>query len=116
MSTALVLGRDSGYYGDGSVDPSNQPREIQAGQGASTNFRMVDGAGFYVNGLDETKAGELMQRVVDAGGNTVRWWAHTNLTKTLAWDGGLVSCGASQANIIAGMKSALLLLKMSALR
>ncbi|MEZ9134341.1 cellulase family glycosylhydrolase [Vibrio sp. 10N.286.52.B1] len=124
MSTALVLGCDSGYYNnDETVVPGEPAREIPTGSGTSANRLTVDGTEFYVNGaniawmyyandfgkgFDETQARSLMKEVAAAGGNTVRWWVHTNGTTTPAWGtDGLVADETSQATAIADIKQAL---------
>ncbi|KAA8597708.1 Mannan endo-14-beta-mannosidase precursor (Beta-mannanase) (Endo-beta-14-mannanase) (ManA) [Vibrio cyclitrophicus] len=63
----------------------------------------------FGTGLDESRAIQLFDQVRSVGGNSVRWWVHTNGTVSPVWsaDKNSVASGAEQALVIADMKTAL---------
>lgn len=94
------------------------------GSGTSTPYLIYQGSNIYVNGvntawlnyaqdfgigLDESRAIQLFDQVKKVGGNSVRWWVHTNGTVSPVWseDKNSVASEAEQAQVIADMKTAL---------
>lgn len=94
------------------------------GGGTSPSYLSYQGEQIYVNGvntawlsfasdfgsgLDESRATQMFAQVKSVGGNSVRWWVHTNGTMSPVWsaDKSKVADASYQAQVIADMKLAL---------
>jgi hypothetical protein len=73
------------------------------------NVAWLSFASDFGNGLDASKTNQVLDQVKAAGGNTVRWWAHTNGTMSPVWsaDYSAVANASAQQQIISDMKQAL---------
>ncbi len=55
------------------------------------NVAWLDFARDFGNGFDEAQFRRMLQDVMDAGGNSIRWWVHTDGSQTPVWSGSKVS-------------------------
>lgn len=119
ICAALIGCHDNASTTDGGSDYVSP-----GGGGTSTPFISYQGNDIYVNGvntawlnyaqdfgkgLDESRAAQLFDQVKSVGGNSVRWWVHTNGTVSPVWssDKLSVASAAEQTQVIADMKKAL---------
>ncbi|NLS12520.1 glycoside hydrolase family 5 protein [Vibrio sp. SM6] len=72
-----------------------------------TNVAWLNFANDFGKGFDYTKAEAMMNGVAAAGGNTLRWWIHTNGTTTPMWDGSTVAAADKQEKAIDEIATAL---------
>ncbi|BCE02206.1 endo-1,4-beta-xylanase [Marinicellulosiphila megalodicopiae] len=110
-------------YVGGAADPapgSCELEDLNPGQGTSADRIMYMGEPLYLsgfniawfdfasdvgNGVDTNQLNQAITDLKQAGGNTLRWWIHTDGYLTPSWNNGLVS--GPGTNFIRDMKTAL---------
>ncbi|WP_051326647.1 cellulase family glycosylhydrolase [Aliagarivorans taiwanensis] len=111
--------------GSSSGDSQNEERYVPpSGNGSSVNYLEYQGKQVYLNGaniawlsfaqdfgqgLDETTFNHILDQLVAAGGNSLRWWVHVNGSASPIWDENsqLVADATSQQAVIDDIKRAL---------
>ncbi|MDG3085329.1 cellulase family glycosylhydrolase [Vibrio hannami] len=110
--------------GENSRDTQDDGYQSPGGNGTSTNYIRYQNKDIYLNGvnvawldfakdfgsgLDIDGTAQVLDQVKQSGGNSVRWWLHTNGTQSPVWtpDGTEVATEVEQQAIIDDIETAL---------